>query len=1034
MLETVTSVMSCSLCKSHCSEEPLYLCGHIVCEHCEGGDECSACKFETNGNILPLSDKIINVLYDDLVNISSVQTIDAIKTESNQVGLENVDLSTERSYTNIQTNILETVKRYEKEKSNLPEATEETMREPTIHFSENCSKPNTNCQCTDPTLIPFALPSESLTEYEPVKKIYEPETVKRINRNNSRRGIKRNLSGWRRKRSFSKDSLKDASFISDSCSEYSDENCDISNITTGHMNENILCRKFNKITAISIVDDADILGLVERYQCSNSDSLTISQKIDDTAFSEMPKLERQDIYEADNIEFTDGERDMCNLEIEHDLYKTTVSLYKSEMKDSIEDVKEITKKIVELKSKIDEFSFIGSAFNESFENTLPNNYDHFSTPVERCENEDKIIPVELQEKRPVNVTLQRTSENCYKVKSISSVYQPIFKSVNSSNLNETQTDPELINYKLEEPCSAVNFLSISSSEGYKTTSDNSSYNEHNRKLRNYAKKRKKRFYKSKSFDNLSNNCNSNTGITSFAPSLVNVHSTDVEQFYTSSDSDDLFSSQSHSYSLYNSNSCYLNKKSVKKVKRTKFKKRFTEKGIMSSNEVRQLDFHGFKEDEILSLSVKVLLFNSVVNPSSSLSFYFGGKEVIVRDRQCIKKPHGLEAELKTPKNMSIFKTVSPVQTIERIETNASFYLNRSVIDTAAGASSTPAPNPGIRSRRQLLFDTPYNQNVQEFVEIEEDSTEDYKYASIRDTEHEFDKTHYDIIRNTDKDVKNLKDNYSQTSPASIDRMASSVGSISTQPRQWGIQNQLDGLLYTTDFGVKEQVKNLCFAACGLTSSETVLVAKLAQMTQSSLSRDFSHETTHLIVGEGVSESNEYLLAIAYRANIVTIDWVILCLRDNTVLPTTGFIPGIKEGPRKCLEPVLPPFEGFYIFFKMSSSVSDYSSYELTKTLCSLGGAKVILDHEQFNPFVFEEAFPRFFIFEDKSQLTDLVLDKCKRLLVVPLSSDWVRASISAFRSQPILEFLGILANRSQLSHEYHIPMELLLSSCSNKES
>lgn len=80
---------------------------------------------------------------------------------------------------------------------------------------------------------------------------------------------------------------------------------------------------------------------------------------------------------------------------------------------------------------------------------------------------------------------------------------------------------------------------------------------------------------------------------------------------------------------------------------------------------------------------------------------------------------------------------------------------------------------------------------------------------------------------------------------------------------------------------------LTFTTCGLNSKETALVTKLAQMTKSCLTKDFTHNTTHLVIGATGRGKLEYYLAIAYRAFIVSMDWVTLCLALNKILPVVS---------------------------------------------------------------------------------------------------------------------------------------------------
>lgn len=219
---------------------------------------------------------------------------------------------------------------------------------------------------------------------------------------------------------------------------------------------------------------------------------------------------------------------------------------------------------------------------------------------------------------------------------------------------------------------------------------------------------------------------------------------------------------------------------------------------------------------------------------------------------------------------------------------------------------------------------------------------------------------------------------------------------------------------------------LTFTTCGLNSKETAQVTKLAQMTKSCLSKDFTHNTTHLVIGATGRGKLEYYLAIAYRAFIVTMDWVSLCLALNKILPVTGFIPTEDEGPLKCLEPNALPFVGFHVFSKILPTSSSYPISEITKTLLSLGGARVLPSLDAFHTLQ-DGNYPRFFVYNSKSVLTQPILDKCASLHILPIQFMWVYESIGAFRAIPVMDFLDIGIHSRTLIRDYKVPDQLACS-------
>ncbi|CAH1402989.1 unnamed protein product [Nezara viridula] len=148
--------------------------------------------------------------------------------------------------------------------------------------------------------------------------------------------------------------------------------------------------------------------------------------------------------------------------------------------------------------------------------------------------------------------------------------------------------------------------------------------------------------------------------------------------------------------------------------------------------------------------------------------------------------------------------------------------------------------------------------------------------------------------------------------------------------------------------------------------------------------------------------------------------------EHSGISPTGFIPTEDEGPLKCLEPSSLPFVGFHVFSKILPTSSSYPIAEITKTLLSLGGARVLPNLDAFHTLQ-DGNYPRFFIYNSKSVLTQPVLDKCASLHILPIQFMWVYESIGAFRAIPVMDFLDIGIHSRTLIRDYKIPDQLACS-------
>ncbi|CAH1402990.1 unnamed protein product [Nezara viridula] len=442
-------------------------------------------------------------------------------------------------------------------------------------------------------------------------------------------------------------------------------------------------------------------------------------------------------------------------------------------------------------------------------------------------------------------------------------------------------------------------------------------------------------------------------------------------------------------------------------------------------------FEGFTEDDILILTVKLALFKMngckySKNLSSSSLYSLDGKQILIKDvshdedypdspccpnkisKSLVTSSVQTENDLLTVTPSPSTSKIRPVSLVKLrgFEIENEKFMQNDVLDirkpltpnTPLGkesvVSSLSQNSPVLKatpvSRRQLSFMSPTFENKFQYQD-DGASTSDVKATSSvpnSSLNDDWQVLHYrmqHMIPSNPEDALHSEFEHSGISPT-----------------------------------------RLTFTTCGLNSKETALVTKLAQMTKSCLTKDFTHNTTHLVIGATGRGRLEYYLAIAYRAFIVTMDWVTLCLALNKILPVTGFIPTEDEGPLKCLEPSSLPFVGFHVFSKILPTSSSYPIAEITKTLLSLGGARVLPNLDAFHTLQ-DGNYPRFFIYNSKSVLTQPVLDKCASLHILPIQFMWVYESIGAFRAIPVMDFLDIGIHSRTLIRDYKIPDQLACS-------
>ncbi|XP_014289189.1 uncharacterized protein [Halyomorpha halys] len=459
-----------------------------------------------------------------------------------------------------------------------------------------------------------------------------------------------------------------------------------------------------------------------------------------------------------------------------------------------------------------------------------------------------------------------------------------------------------------------------------------------------------------------------------------------------------------------------------------------EQKIDRSDEVSN-NFEGFTEDDILILTVKLALFKMngfkySRNLSSTSFFTLDGKQILIKDVSqeesypgspcCPNKISDLTIEISDSEDESNKSLVS-----SSVQTE-----NEQLTVTPSPSTSKIRPVSLVKLHGFELENEKFMQN--DVLDIRKPLTPNTPLgkesiaSSLSQSSH--------TLRTTPVSRRQLSfyqdDGASTSDLKTIGSVPNSSLNDNWQVLHYRMQHMIpsksEDALHSEFERTGISPTRLTFTTCGLNSKETALVTKLAQMTKSCLTKDFTHNTTHLVIGATGRGRLEYYLAIAYRAFIVTMDWVTLCLALNKILPVTGFIPTEDEGPLKCLEPNALPFAGFHVFSKILPTSSSYPIAEITKTLLSLGGARVLPNLDAFHTLQ-DGNFPRFFIYNCKSVLTQAILDKCSSLHILPIQFMWVYESIGAFRAIPVMDFLDIGVHSRTLIRDYKIPDHLACS-------
>lgn len=230
-----------------------------------------------------------------------------------------------------------------------------------------------------------------------------------------------------------------------------------------------------------------------------------------------------------------------------------------------------------------------------------------------------------------------------------------------------------------------------------------------------------------------------------------------------------------------------------------------------------------------------------------------------------------------------------------------------------------------------------------------------------------------------------------------------------------------------DWNESAVARNEIVSCSDLTNNDKLCVQKFTKHFGMEYSEYFNNKTTHLVVSSRLTHDShktfKYLIAIASKACIVSIDWVKDSLERKEVLPAHKYIPTNQPGPMRCRMNVSLPFAGLTICVQL---LTNYPGVKAMEALCKLCGAYIVEDIEQYNSPQ-KWPFPRFCLFEDESQLTSQILNSCSKNHLLAVHFEWVFDSVAAYRRQPILKHLcSTLILTDNIVETYKIPHDMLI--------
>ncbi|XP_014288871.2 uncharacterized protein [Halyomorpha halys] len=216
----------------------------------------------------------------------------------------------------------------------------------------------------------------------------------------------------------------------------------------------------------------------------------------------------------------------------------------------------------------------------------------------------------------------------------------------------------------------------------------------------------------------------------------------------------------------------------------------------------------------------------------------------------------------------------------------------------------------------------------------------------------------------------------------------------------------------------------------LTNVDKLCVQKFTKCFGMEYSEYFNNKTTHLVVSPRLTNDShktfKYLIAIASKACIVSIDWVKDSLLRKEVLPVDKYVPTNQPGPMRCRMNVDLPFSGLTICVQL---LTNYPGVRAMEALSKLCGAHVVEDIEQYNSPQ-DWPFPRFCLFEDEHQMTSQILNSCSKNHVVAINYEWIYDSVAAYHRQPILKYLcSTFILTDDIIKKYKIPSDMLVDNC-----
>ncbi|CAH1401748.1 unnamed protein product [Nezara viridula] len=213
----------------------------------------------------------------------------------------------------------------------------------------------------------------------------------------------------------------------------------------------------------------------------------------------------------------------------------------------------------------------------------------------------------------------------------------------------------------------------------------------------------------------------------------------------------------------------------------------------------------------------------------------------------------------------------------------------------------------------------------------------------------------------------------------------------------------------------------------LTNADKLCVEKFTNRFGMEYSEYFNNKTTHLVVSSRLTHDShktfKYLIAIASKACVVSIDWVKDSLQRMEVLPVSKYIPTNQSGPMRCRMNVRLPFAGLTICVQL---LTNYPGVKAMEALTKLCGAYIVDNIEQYNSPQ-KWPFPRFCLFEDETQLTSQILNSCSKNHLVAVHFEWVFDSVAAYCRQPILKYLcSTFIITDNIVEKYKIPSDMLV--------